>query len=744
MSNNSLQSRVQQFRDRACLSRWFPDNLTDGENQLTFGKTEMGIIEEVLRRLERRESLLIHNPIPSDRLPVGILSAFVRTQDPRFPTKGIVGRGWTLLSFPALHQGYVSTLDDLREDTIGRSVTVIDREPVSQLSAVTGEADLYTANNNFEFDRRTPPGYVGFVFVDLRKPEWGELARRFDEIMALRETLDCPFVLYTDEMTPAAKTLADELPTRRVTNDLLAEATEPELPDNPSLTTRFEYLINHHDLTAEQINVASPAMRRILPDLTAMRDDIQRSHDMDGVVTMEVGWLYNLLTKLPVRPEYWDRAVESNYYQQGVRELLENLRGKAQRMEGRASSVLINYCQAADELHGRLNTDHPIQEVLFQLITEEADIDTRRTVIVNSDFERKAILQALTLEDRRLADAVSIETVDEIEPDPELEYVVARPLDADSFVYDFPIGTRVAFLQYDHWNSLIEQRLEEGLASVGATIESKMIGDTEEKPSRSRTGRGAAPPDPGYEPVDDADMDDVNETLQNDFQSGGEGRGPTGGGGSASNPDLAVTLSTGETREWSEQSRVSVLKENGDIGRKPAKELTTGDTVVLLDTVADDIYDIFVESAHQKEQLRKSESVVERWRTILDEAIAGDWTEAEVLEAIQEEGSDISDIATISNWRTGEAIGPRDPEDVRRVLTVLKPEMEPTSDATVEAMKHIRKEHRDIGRRARRAIENQMGGGIASSVTTDVPDDVDVGAEEVRKATVESITVLDQ
>jgi hypothetical protein len=201
-------------------------------------------------------------------------------------------------------------------------------------------------------------------------------------------------------------------------------------------------------------------------------------------------------------------------------------------------------------------------------------------------------------------------------------------------------------------------------------------------------------------------------------------------------------LSNGETRQLSAQSRVSVLKENGDIGRKVAEELTVGETLLLLDRAADDIYDLFVESAHQKDQLRKAESVVERWRSILHDGLSSGMTEDELVNELQDRGSDISDPMTILNWRSGGAIGPQDPEDVRRVLAIFEPEMEPTYEATVDAMKRIRKEHRDIGRRARRAIEAQMGGSIAGDLTTDLPEDINQVSQDVRKVDVEAIKPL--
>lgn len=744
MSLESVFEHAQEAQQRDCITRWLPSGVTLDDQPYSFGQTELAVIEETLRCIERSESLLIHDPIPSNRIPIGIIMAYVRTQDTRFPTQGIVGQGQSLLAFPALHHGYVSDLDEFREDGIGRCQRLLERQPIGRLSQSEDSADIHTAKNNFEFDQEGPSSTTGAVFVDLRKPEWGKLTRRFDAVLSLFEASDCPFIFYTDESTPATETLTDQLSSLTVTGELLTTAEQTKLPENPSLTTQFEQLVNSDEITVEQLVVGDPKMYDMVSDLSTMRDDIQSDRDVQPVIKMEVGWLFNLLTRLPVKPEYWDAVVAENYYQQGVRELLENLRGKAQRLDGRTGNILINYCEAANALHGHLNTQHPVQERLFQLITTPAGtkLDRERIVVVKNDFERKAILRALTLEDRELADKVAIRTTDDIDPTPGGEIIIARPLDADSYLYDFPTAERIAFLQFEPWAPLVEDRLEAGMGQLGVMLRRDEIGTTGGHTAQASDTPQSAP---NYERPDDSGETDPTESLRTDFEGGeASSTGSSGGvGGSRPRtPDLELSLSNGEHKQLSSQARVSVLKENGDIARKQAKDLSVGDTLLLLDAVADDIYDLFVESAHQKEKLRKAESIVERWRSILEDGLDGEWTSKELLEAIQQCGSDIQHELTISNWRSGDVIGPRDPEDVRRVLAVLDPEMEPTYEPTAEAMQKIRSEHQKIGHQARRAIESQVGGSIGSDLRTDLPEDVDQFSQDVREATIESITPL--
>jgi hypothetical protein len=378
------------------------------------------------------------------------------------------------------------------------------------------------------------------------------------------------------------------------------------------------------------------------------------------------------------------------------------------------------------------------------LITADAttELDQERIVVVKNDFERKAILRALTLENRKLADNVSIRKVDDIQPVPDGEIVIARPLDANSYLYDFPTSERIAFLHFEPWAPLVKDRLEAGMGQLDIPIRREEIGrvggHTDQATDSNQSTRT-------YDRPDDSDEKDPTESLRADFEGDDTTSTSRSGGGRSSQsrePDVTISLSNGESKHLTNQAQVSILKENGDIARKQAKNLAVGDTILLLDSVADDIYDLFVESAHQKEKLRKAESLVERWRSILEDGLDGEWTSKELLEEIQDRGSKIQHEMTVSNWRTGEVIGPRDPEDVRRILAILDPEMEPTYEATAEAMQEIRNEHQKIGVQARRAIESQVGASIGSDLKTDLPEDVDQFSQDVREATIESITAL--
>lgn len=763
MSISSLADYAESCLERDYLVRWFPDNVQVDKETLGFSEPELAIVEEALQRIDSGESLLIHNPLPGNRIPVAVCLAYVRTQDPRFPSNGFVGQGDSMLAFPALSKGYVSTLDDVRLDGVGRNPRLVDREPVGQLSELNGKSDLFTAKHNFEFDKSRIRGEIGALFVDLRKPEWGMYSRRFGELLNLAEESQRPVIFYTDEMTNEASALQQEMDTVEVTSKLLMTAQGMSVP-NPGETARFGHLLTEEDFSIEHISVGYPEMKRVVKDMVQMKNDLQDQ----GVATIEVGWLFNLLTKLPVKPEHWDDVTSSNYYQQGVRELLKNLRNKASRLDGGNADLLINYCHAADRIHGLLNQNHPIQEEVFNLIEEAEEQDLNRALVVRSEFERKAILRAITIEDGPSPSSTSIREISEITADEFDEVVICRPLDYDSYVYEFPLAHHLKFLQFDTWADVVKRRIDRGLDVLNAEIDIRRVGQFETKPDSTEAPTQGAPGERPTEPeqsptssespeieeptfeesgvVDDyvpnvegASEEEVIETLEEEFKNSSRPSESAARQSSGNDADLQFKLANGEIRTTSRQARVTILRDNGDIGRIQASDLSVGDTVVLVDSAADDIYDLFIESAHQKEKIRKCESIVERWRNTLKQGLE-EMTTEELLNELQERGSSIVEPATIELWVDGSTIGPNDDEDVRRVLDVFDPEMKPTWEATVQAMKDIRTEHQQIGKQARKAIESTMSSSMASELSESLDEGLD--RSEVDKTTVTEITEL--
>ena len=694
---------------------WFPDNIQVKEERIGFSEAELAVIEEALRTLEEGNSLMIHNPLPCNRIPFAVCLAYARIQNPNFPVNGIIGRKKSLLVFPALSKGYVILFDNVKRCGWGKQPKLIKRTPIDSLSATREWANIHTAKHNFDFDLEHPVPNTGAIFVDLRKPEWGLSERSFDRIHDLFTDSDLPFIFYTDSITPEVEMLQERMDTVEISSELLATAEGMDVP-NPGQTAKFAHLLGKEEFKVEHVTVGFREMRQVVPEMIQMKEDLREK----GISPLEVSLLFNSLTKLPVQPKYWDIATNSNFFHQSIQELISNLRAKSQHIDGMDGELLISYCQAADDLCGLLNRKHPLQEELFELIREAEQDNIDRTVIVRNEYERKAIIQAITSKDGPTLSAVSIKRLVDYEAGESEEVVICRPFNYDSYAYEFPLAQRVIFLQFETWGEVTRHRVERGFDTLDADIAIRKIGHFEAKDPQS------------------TELTDTLAPLRDEFEASRDT--PVRGSSiTHRDPDLQFTLSNGEVRSATDNTRVTVLRDNGDIARMRAGDLTVGQTVVLLPSITDDIYDLFIESAHQKEKIRNCESITERWRNELKSGLRR-MTAKRLLKRIQEDGSVITNVGTVETWESGDALGPRDDEDVRRVLAAVDSEMEPMWEAAAQSMNEIRTEHRQIGKKARRAIESQASPTMASELSASIEGSI--GRTNVRKATVEEISEL--
>lgn len=787
----SVADAAQRCSHRDYLAMWFERGLVDDDLPMAFGQTEKAIVDSVLERVAAGDSLLIKNPLPCNRVPLAILLAYIRAQDSRFPTNGIVGQGKQVLAFPAHHLGYLSTLDNIRESGIGTTPAVVDRQPIGVLSETApAEPDMFSAKSNFVFDWDTPGHQIGLCFVDLRKPEWGNINRRFDQLKSFIERATFPVVFYADEGSPVTDVLASEFKQLEVTPDLLETATGETPQEGVSTTTHFEQLLTTGEFEIEHLTVYFPELRRVTTDMVQMKDDLQER----GIATMRVGWLFNLLTKGPVQPKYWDAVIEDNFYQQSAHELIGDLRSIANKLDGMDAELLLAYTQAASHLHSLLNQTHPIQKAVFSLI-EGSDETTNRAIVVKNELEREAILEAVTMADGPETSGVDIVPLDELTPGTYDEAVVVRPLDYDSYAYDFPIAEQLMFISLETWAGVTMERLRQGIGTVESTIAEQSIGtppnadpgpaQSPQPPSQATreavggdssadgdataddVGDQQVPPtgaalddgggtdtelhgsiedaleieiDEEYTPRASPEEESIYESLKQELEAPSDERGHTGSSTetTAGRADLELVLDNGETRQVSRMERASMIRDGGEIRRVRAQDLSVGDRVVLVEHAATDIYEMFLANAHEQEKLRKCESVIERWRSVLQDAREDGWTLEELLAGLQENGSEIVDVQTVKQWCQGDAIGPQQEEDVTRVLELLQPELADRGPAMYRAMKHIRTEHRQIGKKAKQVVELQ-----ASGDTDQLPESIPSAAADVETAQIVEISELE-
>lgn len=774
----SLAETASRCEDRPELARWFQDGLRTKDGPLNMGDVELAVIEEILTSISRGKNVTIVNPLPGNEVLLGVCLGYLRVQNPSFPRKGIVGQGKSLCLLPSLSRGYVTLFDEVRRNGIGKTPPLLDRTSIDKMSSVSGSASLLTAKHGVELDNC--PSDLGVLVIDLRKKEWRDPRRRLEELKSYVKGLSIPVVYYMNEAQPAFESILSNTQHIKLNNTLLSTARVNENTD-VSVASQYAQILSSGERRVGLQRVHYPKMRSVVTDLANMKQDLRH---VPGLA-VEVGWLFNLLTELPVRPQHWEDAVKDNYHHQSVGDLIANLRGKAQNLDGMTADLLINYCQAASYLQQLLNTKHPLQEALFERISDAEEAGTLARFVVRNEYETKAIMNALAAEGGTMPDTTEIVPIADLVPDPDKPTVITRPLGQSSHIYSFPASRSMEFLQFEMWADHVERRLERELAETDTTIEVKNHNEPKEPPEQNTARAGAGSPTPGspqaaqrspqdadkelQEVVEEASPTDastaasigeknyetpdyenanelLDEVLEAEFsgESASTQSGPTGEasgetGQAHTDNTLKIVFSDGTTRTQSSLSRVTVTSEGG-IVRVPVAELEPGDEVLLMDDSSGDLYDVFIESAHDRERVRGCESTIDRWRTVLKEGLDDEYTVEGLLREMQSEGSDISTTDTIVNWRSGRTLGPRNAENVRLVLEILDPSATSLAEPTISALREIRTLHRQIGKEAKRSLE----AGIAtdSSLPDEVADnDTDIEANTMEKIVEDVIDV---
>lgn len=776
MSMQSLAETASRCEDRPELARWFQDGLQTNNSSLELGDVELAVVEESLSVIDRGESVTIVNPLPGYEVLLGVCLGYLRLQNPSFPEKGIVGQGKSLCLLPSLSRGYVTIFDEVRRNGIGETPPLLDRTSIDKMSSISGSARLFTAKHGVELD--SYPGDLGVLIVDLRKKEWRDPSRRLEELKSYVNELPIPVVYYLNETQPVFESLLSKTQKIELDNTLLSTA-RPKQGVVTSVASQYAQILCSGERQVTLQRVHYPKMRSVVTDLAKMKRDLQH---VPGLA-LEVGWLFNLLTELPVRPKHWEDAVRDNYHHQSVGDLIANLRGKAQNLDGMTADLLINYCQGASYLQQLLNTKHPLQDALFERISEAEKAGSLAQFVVRNDYETKAILNALAAEGGAMPDSAEIVPIADLDPDPDKPTIITRPLGKSSHIYSFPASRSMEFLQLEMWADHVERRLERELAETETTIRLEDYNEVEESSVQKTVHAGAGSPTPGspdaaprspqnaeeeqqeaanrtssrdsstatsvgqkdYEIPDYDNADELlDEVLDDEFSGEGSSiqstrNGDTAGKTGQMNTDntLKIVFTDGTSRTQSSLSRVTVTSEGG-IVRIPVAELEAGDEVLLTDDSSGDLYDVFIESAHDRERIRGCESTIDRWRSVLKEGLEDEYTVDEFLSEMQSKGSDISTPNTIANWRSGRILGPQDGDDVRFVLEILDQSSTSLAKPTISALREIRTLHRQIGKEAKRSVE----AGIAtnSSLPEDVTDrDTDVEANTMEKIVEEVI-----
>jgi len=723
---------VTEYAD-ACRQREFMGGFHAGTIQndgtpFNLGTTERAIVEATLRGVEQGKSMLIHNPFPTTALPVAIIASYAYSEKPGIPGTD----GLPMFVFPASSRGYLGEVDRFHFQTTARAednkTPLIPRYSIDALSEQTDDWGVYTAKDGFVFDAEAHDAPLGAIFVDLQKPEWSE--RVFDRIESFcEEHPEVPTIFYTNEMGPAAELTSERIDTStlRVTNEMLAQAPHEDsaAPGESDLTTQ-ERILSNGGVDVLQFPVTDTDFGSLIPEFIQLKNKCQNR----DLAYVEVSRVFNRLTKQPFKPRYWTRTVGSNAFFDDVPGYIERIERRAENASS-GGNLLFNYARKANEVQGYLNDKHVLQNTVLDAIQRAGETDDTSRFVVSNTAEKKALRLAATDSGYAIPENVELVERQNVTPMPDTRYVFLYPPYRDDYVFEFPPSKQVAFIHNAFWSNYVRKAAQDATENVTASYKTTSIGAS-----------GAVGD------VDDHVFD--IDTLESDIESyirrtdfGGGGSSSSGGrsaGGSGGGDDYVFHLGNGDQRTFSEAGVVTVYDSaKAKITRKKAKNVSEGEEILLLDSVAGDLYDVLLESAHKRDAVREDEDLVENWRELLNAGMEREGMDySDVVDALQEHGSDIESWHSVRAWAEGRYIGPLDEGDCRRILHIFRPELEgellkQLHEAVWQAMKHLRLLHRRIGRNVRRAVEAEFnpstsakfGGNVNESMIRNIARDIE-------------------
>ena len=713
MGVGDITSYADSCRQRVFMGGFLQGTIQNDGTPFHLGTTECAIVEKTLRTVERGESLLIHNPFPTTSLPVAIIASYAYSQNPRIPDS----EGLPMLVFPASSRGYLGIIDNFHfQNTVSpedNKTPLIPRESIGSLSEQSSSWYVYTAKDNFVFDFENHDVPLGAIFVDLRKPEWSE--RQFDNIEAFCESnSEVSAIFYTEEMNPAAELTRERLDSEPicVTNAMLANAATIESVEGESALTVQERILSSGQLEVLQFPVTDEGLGDHIPELIKLKKKCQER----DLAYVDVGRVFNRLLKQPFKPKYWSRSVGSNAFYDDVPGYIERIERRAQNVE-RGSNLLNNYARKANEVQGYLNERHALQNTVLDAIQRAGDDEGHSRFVVKNTAEKEALRLAATDSGYTIPENIEIIEREKVTPMPDTRYVFLYPPYRDDYVFEFLPSKQVAFIYQALWSNYVQSAAQDATQNITVTHKTQSIGE------------GGTVGD-----VEDHVFD--IDTLESDIEGYLRGVDFGGSDGSSSEAteeavsggeELIFELSDGSTRRFSEESIVTTYDpEEAKISRKTAKKVDAGEEILLIESVAGDLYDVLLDSAHKRDAVREDEELVANWRRALNNAMEREGLSYEdVVDELQERGSDIESWHSVRAWSEGRYMGPLDEGDCRRVLHLARPDLEGAlleqiHEQVWKAMKHLRLLHRRIGRNVRRAVEAEYNPSTTSSFGGDV------------------------
>lgn len=734
MNPESIGSLASECYSRGALAGFQAGSIRVDGDRFTLSPVEAAVTERAVRSVESKGSILIETSFPSNSIPVGLAVALAFDEH---PNRG--GANTPVLLFP--RQGYTTVFDrfhyrDTTNPTYKQGSDPIPRYSVNSLSEMEDQWGIFTANRQFNFDIESGATLPAGIIIDLRAPRWHDTyARQLVELFAAAGKGRVAFIGDSDGYGMGyelARTHSDEQIQIRPAH-LESSPIESIPVDLDTKLAIIENILAVGDVSYDYYTIIAEEVDQLHQQFAAKKIELQER----DIAPRVVGGLYNRLTQLPVKPKYWNRVSKSNGYFDSIPQQIDRLNLIAEQISHSGGRIR-NFTETATQLEATLNDEHPLQNYLLNAVERGRELDNPTRFVFSNKRVQEAFILAAEERDLTVGESENIvlTTKSDIAPVKDSRTVYAGVAPRESNHYEFPRSETVAFVHHAILNQYIIQRAR-GLAGESVSHKEHTVGDgrvegdpvdldeiesevTSVGPLTSNSTGGNASQlmsssslwSAGNDSEDSTDEPAVSDSLNTDSEN-------------ESKPSERLKLTFDEGHEpitLTPLSRVTKYSPTErDIIRTRAKSLESGDTILFIDDIADDIYDIVIEHAGERETIREDTDLVEGWRDQLNRTLEQEnWTVKEFQQQLQDMGSDITSPVTISLWRYGTTIAPDDPEDIKRVYQLCRPGVDGSMFETLaaevnEAAQRIRDRHNKIGQRIRPLIEHELDATTDSS-----------------------------
>lgn len=736
MDASKIRTLAEACYSRGALAGFQEGDIRVDGDRFTLSPVEAATIERAISRVKDEESILIETSFPANSVPVGLAVASAYSEHPNMG-----GKNSPVLLFPK--QGYTTVFDRFHyRDTANWSSQPgsqpIPRQPAGSLSEVEDSWGVFTANSRFHFDIAECPTLPTAIIVDLRAPRWNDTyARQLVDLFAAAHRGRFVFIGDSDGYGMGhklARTHAHEH-IQIGPKHLEASPIESVPIELDTALSTVENTLATQDVAYDYYSIIDSEAHDMHRRFAAKKIELQER----DIATTAVGGLYNRLTQLPIKSKYWNRVSDAHGFFDSIPQQIDYLTLISDRTS-RGSSRIQNFIETARHLEAILNEEHQLQNYLLNAVEGAQDLDDETRFVFSNERVKEAFVLAAEENSVSLGVGnVTLTTRSEVTPTQDARTVYAGTVPRESTHYEFPMSETVVFVHF---------------AIVGAYVSSRgrSLAGNSVKHTEHTVGEGSG----NLEPLDLDDIEaDVEQVVgpvnseKTEVASGGGLMGETSlwetdttqpekadteEGSEVSEPTnpstnkrskVQLQINFEETHEpirLSPLSRVTKYYPNeGDIDRARAKGLESGDTILLMDDIADDIYDIVIDESSELESVREDIDLIEGWRDNLNQTVdEDDRTVKEFQEQLAKMGSDITSPATVSLWRYGTTIAPGDEEDIKRVYQLCQPGIDASMFNTLasevnRAADRLRDRHQKIGNRIRSLIEHELDATTSSS-----------------------------